>query len=264
VAALAGDEGLRALDAKRAAREAARQADLARRDAELAKGLVDIALAWEGGEAELLAHPGSVGGVMGVYQHLGERDEAGRHVYEKVGDARSKLHYVASHGMWFVGPRPGQACGTANVSDKAEAPDMVAQPWEVIRKGGGGWAPAAALVARRVEAQVEMARQKQQKLAERRRRGVVVYGRPQCPLSNAFEQLLKSQGVKYKAVNVDTCDAYWDLEMAAVKVADPAPAGSLMPTIDAGGRGFYGRSPWEHAAMMVALKACREAAEAAE
>ena len=264
VAALAGDEGMKALDAKKAAREAARQADLAKRDAELAKGLVDIKLAWEGDETELLAHPGSVGGVMGIYKRLSDRKEGGRYVYEKVGDARSKLHFVASHDMWFVGPQPGQACGTANVSDKAEAPDMVVQPWEVIRKGGGGWEPAVPLVARRVEAEVEVTRQKQQKLAERQRRGVVVYGRPQCPLSNAFEQLLKSHGVKYKAVNVDTCDAYWDLEMAAVKSADPSPEGSLLPTIDAGGRGFYGCSPWEHAAMMVALKAAREAAEAAE
>ena len=36
------------------------------------------------GEAALLAHPGPVGSVMGVYLRLGERDEAGRYVYEKV------------------------------------------------------------------------------------------------------------------------------------------------------------------------------------
>ena len=262
-AALAGDEGIRALEAKQQAKEEARKADLARRDGDLKKGLVDIRLAWEGSDEALARHPGGIGRVAGVYRKEAAQ-AGGRSVYTKAGDERSKLHFVESHAMWFVGPQPGKASGCANASDAAAAPDMIAAAWEVIRKEGGGWVGAAELVARRVNAAAELESEAKERLARRRARGVVVFGRPQCPLSNAFEQLLKSHGVKYKAVNVDTCDAYWDMEAAAVKQGDPPPKGALLPTIDAGGKGFYGRSPWEHHDMMKALAAAREAAEAAE
>ena len=51
---------------------------------------------------------------------------------------------------------------------------------------------AAELVARRVNASAELESEAKERLARRRKRGVVVFGRPQCPLSNAFEQLLSA------------------------------------------------------------------------
>jgi hypothetical protein len=258
-ASLAGDGGMAALAAKKEAKAKAHEANKARRAGDLKDGKVDVKLIYTGSKEEMASEGSRVGEVVGIYARVGSATN-GRYVYETKD--KTKLYYVESHRLWFIGPTPGQPSGFANAESEAEAPDLIESAFEVVARGGG-WKPCEKISVVRVNAKEEGERARKEKLEERRKRGVVVWGRLQCPLSNAFEQLLKSHGVSYMQINVDECDAYWAMEAGFVKEADPPPKGSLLPTIDAGGKGFYGKSPWPHSDMMEALEAARTAAAAA-